>query len=58
MHTMHSVVFLALKQGKGRLALVDSESAYHAGITLVSTMQKYMSDIAAQNLREESISPG
>jgi hypothetical protein len=38
-----------------RPALVDSESAYHAGITLhgsLSAMQQYVSDIAAQKLRE------
>jgi hypothetical protein len=43
------------KKCNGRLTLVDSESAYHAGITLhgsLSAMQQYVSDVVAQKLEE------
>lgn len=43
------------KKCNRRLTLVDSESAYHAGITLhgsLSAMQQYVSDVAAQKLEE------
>ena len=43
------------QQCNKRLALVDSESAYQAGITLhgsLIAMRQYVSDIAAQKLRE------